>query len=482
MIPTRHITDVIAAERALARLDALAGGHAARERRQHRDAVRRHCLGLVKLDGTLLDAADLDLALVDPEVVDPPRRAAARLGAGLCSLLADLQDGLVPRRIASIDTDLLQDRRIGSRAIRQIADSADLSDDARRSLDEILRDETAAVAKARRDKSGGTLSSGQRQNIAAILAATRASTQALLEAELALRDEAQDLDSSGSPKITQRISAWTPEWMAEVYARWTEVQIGVRPDELDGEALGIIEEALTVIDQALVLDAGLTGVARALRRLQYVEELPETPPPISAPGLTEDPDWVRRFRSLTEGKRAAWWPSFAKLIAPALLARACGLRSLWLPLAAAWADDVAAFRVGLGGNEDDWVGTLARMVVTVAAREEDRWGTLDRRRQRWDEAIATVRRPKKAPVVDPYERPRGRHREVPAKPRARRANSGIPRLLDLLDELPVVSVRLAARKLGRPLRTAQDHINELVRAGVLRPAVDRTRDRVWRAV
>ncbi len=75
-----------------------------------------------------------------------------------------------------------------------------------------------------------------------------------------------------------------------------------------------------------------------------------------------------------------------------------------------------------------------------------------------------------------------RRRDAPAKPRARRANSGLPRLLDLLDELPAVNVRLVARQLGIALRTAQDHIDELVRAGVLRPAVDRTRDRVWRAV
>ncbi|KAA0678189.1 winged helix-turn-helix domain-containing protein [Azospirillum brasilense] len=329
-------------------------------------------------------------------------------------------------------------------------------------------------------RAGGKLSSDQRQDIAAILAATRASTQALLEADLALRDEAQDLDCSGSPKIAQRIPAWSPAWVAEAYARWTEVQIGVRPDELDGEAMAIIEEALHIIDQALVLDPGLTGVARALHRLQFVEELPEASLPISAPGLNADPDWVRRFRALTAGKRAAWWPSFAKLVAPALLARACGLRSLWLPVAAAWADDVAAFRVGLKMSEDDWVGTLARMVVTAGSREEDRWGSLDRRRQRWDEAIATVRRPRKAPAADPYERPKGRRRDVPAKPRARRGNSGLPRLLNLLDEVPVVNVKLVARKLGIALRTAQDHIDELVRAGVLRSAVDRTRDRMWR--
>ena len=480
MIPACHITDVLAAERALARLDALAGGHAARALRQHRDAVRRHCLGIVRLDGSLLDPADLDLALVDPDVVDPPRRAVTRLGAGLYSLLADLQDGLEPRRKASIDVDLLRDRRIGAKAIRQIADSANLDDDAKRSLDEILRDETAPVAKVHR--ASGKPSSDQRQDIAAILAASRASTQALLEADLALRDEAQDLDFSGFPKIAQRFPAWSPAWVAEIYARWTEVQIGVRPDELDGEALAIIEPALTTIDQALILDPGLTGAARALHRLQYVEELPETPLPISAPGLTADPDWVRRFRALTDGKRAAWGPSFAKLIAPALLARACGLRSLWLPIGAAWADDVTAFRVGLGGSEDDWVGALARAVVTAAAREDDRWGTLDRRRQRWDEAIATVRRPRKAPVVDPFEPPRGRRRDVAGKPRTRRATSGLPRLLNLLEETPALNVRLVTRRLGIAPRTAQDHIDELVRAGVLRPAVDRTRDRVWRAV
>ncbi|WP_167525418.1 helix-turn-helix domain-containing protein [Roseomonas genomospecies 6] len=479
MIPARHIPDILAAERALARLDALAGGIAARELRQRRDAARRHCLGLVKLEGQLLDPADLDLALVDPDVVDPPRRAVARLGAGLCSLLSDLQDGLEPRK-TGLDTDLLQDRRISTRAIRQIVDSAGLDRDAKRIADEILGDGTAAVAKVHRG--GGKLPSDQRQDLAAILATTRAATQGLLDVELALRDEAQDLEFSGSPKIAQRIPAWTPEWVVEIYVRWTEVQIGVRPDELDGEALAIIGQALTMIDQALVLDPGLTGAARSLHRLQFIEELPEASLPVSAPGLNADPDWVRRFRALTEGKRAAWWPSFAKMIAPTLLARACGLRSLWLPIGAAWADDVAVFRIGLAASEDDWIGTLARAVVTAAAREEDRWGSLDRRRQRWDEAIATVRRPRKAPAAEPYERPTARRRDVSAKPRARRASSGLPRLLDLLDEVPVVSVKLVTRKLSIAPRTAQDHIDELNRAGVLRPAVDRTRDRVWRAV
>jgi len=426
MIPQRALSDLLATERGLARLDARLA-EPARARRQACDAARRTVLAMATLDGSLVASEDLALALVSPEEVELPRRNGAGAAAALYRLLLALHDGLSP----------------------PLAAPEEVPRDGR------LRPETLAAWSS-------------------LTAETR---RLLAEAEAALQDgdetggdtgwEAAD-GAAGHAKL---LTPWTLAWTEEIHARWHEARHGRRPAPWTEAEQETARDALRLIDEALSVDPGVAGAARALYRLHGAAEFPSAP----LPDRTDEDERSRSIRRyIASQPEAGWWPQFARIVAPLLVARACRLERARLPVGACWRQDHAGYRAALGGSEEAWIVWMARLLADAVAAEDERAGAIDARQASWIAATAVVPRlPKRRnDTLGPTRRQRTG---------TRRSTGRLPQLLELLWEQPMVSTRAVERRLGMTYRSALTLIQDLETAGVLRRATERKLDRLWRA-
>lgn len=418
MIPTRALPDLLAAERGLARIDVLLRDEA-RARRHACDAARRSVLALATLDGTLVDPEDLLLALVSPEEVELPRRADAATTVGMYRLLLALRNGLTP--FIDAPTEAPEDAR--------------------------LRPATMAAWSA-------------------LTAETR---RLLAEVEAVLHQD-EDVPEPVAD-CRKPLPPWSVPWVEEIHARWHEARNGRRPPPWGGEQRSIAQEGLRIVDEALAVDPGLVGAVRALHRLHYAREFPTGSLPVRA-GEDERSQAIRTY--MANQPSAGWWPQFARIVAPQLIARACRLERVWIPLTAYWGRDYTGYRLGIGGSEEDWVAATARLIADAAEREAERSERIEARHAGWIEATAVVPRLPKArkDTLGPTRRQRAG---------TRRSTGRLPRLLDLLWEQPVVRARTVEARLAMTYRSALDLIEDLEKAGVLRLATDRKLDRLWRA-
>jgi hypothetical protein len=422
MIPQGALPDLLAAERGLARFD-MRLADPARARRYAGDAARRSVLALTSLDGELVAAEDLMLALVSPDEVDLPRRTGAGGAAALYRLLLDLHDGLKPPVFAP--ADLPQDGR--------------------------LRPETVAAWSS-------------------LAAETR---RLLAEAEAALQDEedAGHEPAESGAGLAKPLLPWTLPWVEEIHARWFEAHHGRRPAPWTASEQEIACDALRRIDEALGADPGVAGGARALHRLHGAAELPATP----LPAFADEDERSRSIRLyIARQPESGWWPQFARIVAPTLIARACRLDKVWLPVSACWGRDYTGYRTGLAGSEEAWITWMARLLADAIGGESERCEAIEARHAGWIAATAVVPRlPKRRSDT---QGPTRRHRAG-----TRRSTSRLPQFLDLLWEQPMVSTRAVERRLGMTYRSALDLIQDLEKAGVLQRANERKLDRLWRA-
>jgi len=420
MIPTRALPDLLAAERGLARADALFGGGAI-ARRHACDGARRDALGLCRLDGTLVAAEDLLLALASPDEVELPRRADAAAAAGLYRLLLDLHDGLRP----------------------YTAPLEDATEDAR------LRPET----------------------VAAWSALTTETRRLLAEAEAALDGGDEDGWDEGGAHPGPLLP-WTLAWAEEIHARWHHALHGRRPAAWNQERREAAGRVLHMIEEALSLDPSVAGASRALHRLHHAADLPALPGARRSADEDERSQAIRTFMANQPG--AGWWPQFARIVAPQLLARACRLDGFRLPLAAGWARDHTGYRLGIASSEEEWIATTTRLVADMVVQESDRAERIEARHAGWAQATAEVPR-----LPRPNKNTKGPTRRQRAG--TRRSTGRLPLLLDLLWELPLIRVRTVEARLGMTYRSALDLIEDLETADVLRLATERKQDRLWRA-
>lgn len=420
MIPQRAVPDLLSAERGLARFDALLADPA-RARRHACDAARRNVLAMAALDGALVAVDDLLLALVSPDEVELPRRSEAGAAALLYRALLALPGGLAATA----------------------PPAAEIPKDGR------LRPETVAAWSS-------------------LAAETR---RLLAEAEAALGGESDEGAEGGEPARVPALAPWTLPWLEEVHARWYEARHGRRPGPWTVGARETAQAALRTIDEALAADPGVAGAARALYRLHGVREIP--PPSLPAvAGEDEHSQAIRRhIAGHTEG---GWWPHFARMAAPHLIARACRMDTACLPVAAWWGRDHTGYRMALGGSEDEWIAWMARLAADAVEAETERSARIEARHASWVAATAVVPRlPKRrSDTRGPTRRQRTG---------TRRSTGRLPQLLDLLWEQPMVSTRAVERRLGMTYRSALDLIQDLDTAGVLRRATERKLDRLWRA-
>lgn len=414
MIPHRALPDLLSAERNLARFDTLLADPP-RARRHACDAARRSALAMAALDGALVAADDLLLALVSPEEVDLPRRTEAAAAAAQYRVLLALPDGLGTASKAQAEPP--KDNRL---CPETAAAWSPLAAEARRLL-----------AKAQAALHGGPLSGGE----------------------------------PAAPK------PWTLPWAENIHAGWYEARHGRRPAPWPPETQETAQDALHTVEEALRTTPGVAGAARAIHRLHAVPDIPPAPPPAVA-GEDEHSRAIRRHISNRTG--SGWWPSFARMIAPHLIARACRTTTVSLPVSAWWSRESAGYRIALGGSEDDWIVWMAHLTATATEGEIVRSSRIEARHASWIAATAMVPRlPKRR---NDTRGPTLRHRAG-----SRRSTGRLPKLLELLWEQPVVNARGVERRLGMTYRSALDLIQDLEKAGVLLRATDRKLDRLWRA-
>lgn len=432
MIPPLALPDLLAAERGLARFDARLADPA-RARRHACDAARRNVLAMTALDGALVASEDFGLALVAPDEVDLPRRNGAGTAAALYRLQLALHDGLRPPPAAP--ADILKDGR--------------------------LRPETVAAWSS-------------------LAAETR---HLLAKAEAALQDEEDTAGTTqapgespgGSPggsvvEPAKPLPPWTLSWTEEIHARWYEAHHGRRPAPWTSSEREIAQEALRLIEEALRVAPGVAGAARALHRLHGAAEFQNAPLPVVADD--EQSRSIRRY--IASRPDAGWWPRFARIVAPLLIARACRLGRVWLPVSASWSRDCSGYRIALDGSEEGWTSWMVRLLADAVEVESARCETIETRHAGWIAATAVVPRlPKRRSGT---QGPTRRQRTG-----TRRSTGRLPQLLDLLWEQPMVSARAVERRLRMTYRSALDLIQDLEKAGVLRRATERKLDRLWRA-
>lgn len=235
--------------------------------------------------------------------------------------------------------------------------------------------------------------------------------------------------------------------------------------ELDDETVFRIEEAASLIDEALQRP-GLSGVAAALHALHRPGFWPEPPPPDIGALLEKESAAEKRAKKsrhqaraeLVAGRRLmvaktlpvlvaeAWTPVrpghlMARMIAPWLIQRA-----LRLPSPAPWLSN-ALSRVDRGVMAgicqrplDAWTGDFCRAVADCCNLERRRLDELDRLTAAWKRSLAHGR--------------------------ARRAGKTVS-VLRLLVEHPVIDSGALSRLRGISRRAAQDLFRELRAANIL---------------
>lgn len=391
MAPSRFQTALIAAERALGRLDAALADPVVRHR-HHPDSRHRATQAALRLDGVILSDDDLRLIDVAPDAVSPGARSDAALGAALRGWAATLDERTVTHSGLSNGAAALD-----THTTFQLAPSVFATNGLR-----------AALAGL------------------AVLAGEEDAPHSAPPAP-----SPSDLHA---PDISPPADPWTLPWTMAALQRWTRIQ-GRRPSADAGRAVAAVLEG---VDRLLAAAPGLDGALRVIVHLHHCDD----PPLIRR--AHEDPfenPLVRRLRQDTQARNAAaFWSALARLGAPTLLRRACGLTHADLPLAISWAKAPALFRATLTAPADEALPWLLDRSAEQAEAELARLAALDRR--------ATARR---------------------AALRGWRRDAGGWRLLERLETAPALTIGETVQWLGCSERTARITLNALSGVGVLRP-------------
>jgi hypothetical protein len=159
------------------------------------------------------------------------------------------------------------------------------------------------------------------------------------------------------------------------------------------------------------------------------------------------------LRPMPDLRIPSWAIAPGRLMAALAVGRACRLPAVWLPMACALQSDRIGTGIAVRGRAEDWLIWLADAVAETAQRERRRAAALDQAAESWRRRVG-----------------------------ARRRNSRLPDMLDLLFDEPAFTVRGMQMRLGTTFRGAQLLVGELTEAGIVREATDRALDRVFVAI
>lgn len=236
-----------------------------------------------------------------------------------------------------------------------------------------------------------------------------------------------DPDGPLSPRGTEAPPPWTLGWME---ALWRCLQA-----EVSGRDPG----RLTLSPQREEEAAAL------LHRLDIAAQEPAL---LGGAGLLAE-----LLRPAPDLRIPVWAVPAARLMGALAVARTCRVPNVWLPMSVALHTDRTAAGIAARSRDEAWRLWLADTVAESARRERQRALLLDQTAAGW-------------------------HRRVGA----RRRNSRLPDVMEILFEEPAFTVRRVQKRLGSTFRGAQLLVDELLEAGIVREATNRALDRVFVAV
>lgn len=392
MLPARLQSSLAAAERALGQLDAALSDPGIR-RRHRADAQHRAVPAALRLDGLAVSADDLRLIEVAPEVVAPAVRTDALLGAAVQRW-----------------TDALDSGRFFGEGILTVAPAA------------------AGLPPSASPPPCGLAADGLRAALEGPALVTEEAIAATIPSILTFAPER-------TADKTPTLMPWTAPWAMAALSGWTRVQGRPGPD---AEAADAVSTGLEAVARTLAAAPGLDGALRVVVQLHH-----RTDPPLlrrGSPDPFEPPLAQRQRQDAQACASTGFWTLLARLAAPSLLRRACGLNQAELPLVVSLAATPALFRTMLVAPEEEAVGWLLDRVASQAKAELERLDALEGR--------AAARR---------------------ATLRGRRRDAGAWTLLERLEEEPALTLRQAALRLGCSERATRTSLNLMSEAGILRP-------------
>ncbi|PWC42828.1 hypothetical protein [Azospirillum sp. TSO22-1] len=256
------------------------------------------------------------------------------------------------------------------------------------------------------------------------LGAASAAWRAVAELEAADDVDAHFAEDEPAP-VTPLPEPWTVGWLERL---WCATQNGVSGRAADRFPPHEERQAGALLDRVdgLLGEPGMVGGIEALGYL---------------------------LRPAPVARVAPWAVPLARLVAPALLARAARVPEVWLPAAPVLLAERTAARLAAGGADLDWRIWLAGALTAAAHAERRRADALDAMAAGWRQNTGT-----------------------------RRRNSRLPEVLDGLFEHPAFTVRRLQRRFATTFRGAQLIVDDLVEAGVVREVTQRALDRVYVAV
>lgn len=386
------------AERQLGRLtEALADGDACAL--WQADALRREALASCDLDGMKANWEDVVVAEIDPRLLPEGLRAATT----------------APLRVIACGTML-------TRPIPQAASPA-----APEELPDALLELDAGVDPDQGESADGPAG-----------AAVRAAARGSIDDIEAFLHRPTPRDDESPRGVTPSAAPLSRDWLAAAWS-WLTGQ-PLPPAYLDKVA-GVIEDGLQ--------RPGLAGVATVLHALHRDELFPAQPLPDY--GDHQVPGDMGRAMALARAEERGPGPAwrFARLLAPRLMMRACGLPAAGPWLSPALRAARLGYRVAAQGDVDGWGAWLYPALADGFARERARLRDLTAILAGWEDRFGKKRR---------WQTSR--------------------QALRLIIAQPAVTTDLLARRRGISRRAAQMMARELEQLGILE-RVHHAKGREW---
>lgn len=366
----RDLADLLAAERALARLGERLSASPGRRHRWRHDHARRAALAVTTLAGRRADPGAFLLTLADPSRGDPDAawtHAAWSLATTLREPVFRLDRTATPDQPPPLDPRMAPERR-------------------RRLLAGLGREEGPMA-----DGDGDDPPTPTRGRPGAKPVDVAADLVARSWALLAETDDI--LNAPSPPEVAEPkaphaaiepLPPWTVDWYDEVRRRWAGA-LGGRAPPLTAEGRATAGAVLGGVEAALAGVPGLPGVAHAVRLLLTAPE----PASRRRPFAPRDADDALAHSLVgTRDPDGSLWSLLAWLGSGLLIARACGVEVGVAPcLAPALARGTTGFRLALEDGGVTWEGWLTRAACGLAEAEMERAAALDQIQTRWEERV-----------------------------------------------------------------------------------------------
>jgi hypothetical protein len=347
----RALPDILAAERALGRLDQLLDDQAVCQRSQA-DASRRDALASARLDGLLVHKQDFMVATAGMGFA-PPSGGQALNHANATWQLAETLRRQSSIALAGADS-LMPGKPVTEEASSYVSDAW-----------KAVADVEALLAGTPDDESEETCTVSE-------------------------EDDSEHLAPCHA-------EPWTAEWVIEHFLYWQSLVSGRSRDSLEAAVpeSSTIQGVLDAIETTLVQFPGLPGAYQALYQMHNSEDFQ-----IQVLGQVTVDERERDLRRMVmERGVPSWIWMFARLITPLLIQRSCRVHHAWVPFSPQASLDGNGYRMFACGSESGWITWVSRLMRDSIENEIRRAGELKRLEEEWRDRVGPRRKNSSMPEV-----------------------------------------------------------------------------------